>query len=179
MDEKRLFIDDKVYKRYYRVSVSGSMPCQDSLKIDAWTIATERPHGSHIEDGTSVYYDYWLTMDELVDKFNADPLIISDAVWQMCESENFFDSLFDGPKHDESYDNIYFRVLVDDAGCFDIDGCVKTETRPADSRCDWRPVIETYKTWLEIMTDCPELLPTAIYIHAEFKPESVGEALAF
>lgn len=179
MDEKRLFIDDKVYKRYYRVSVSGSMPCQDSLKIDAWTMATERPHGSHIEDGTSVNYDYWLTMDELAKEFNADPLIISDAVEQMCESENFFDSLFDGPKHDYSYDDLYFRVLKDDDGYFNIDGYIKSKTRPVDSQCDWRPAVETCKTWLEIMTDCPELLPMAIYIHAEFKPEAVGEALAF
>ena len=129
------------------------------------------------EYGTDVNYDYWLTMDELAKKFNADPLIISDATERMVESELFFNSLFDGPKHDDSYDDIYFRVLVDNDCCFDIDGYIKSETRPSDSRCCWSPAIETYKTWLEIMTDCPELLPKAIYIHAKFKPEAVGEAL--
>ena len=177
MDDRKLFIGEKVYSRYYRVSVSGSMPEQTGLKIDAWTMATERPQGSHVEDGTDIYYDYWLTMDEVEKQFAYEPLTIGEAVDLMYVSERFFDSLFDGPKHDESYDDLYFRVLRDDDGYFDIDGYIKSEARLSDSQCCWCPATETHKTWLEIMNDCPELLPKAIYIHAEFKPEAVGEAL--
>ena len=177
METLFLNFNGKKYIRYYRVSVSGSMPHQTGLKIDAWTMATERPHGSHVEHGTSVEYDYWLTIDEVADQFAYEPPIVDEAFCQMAESDKFLDSLFDGPKHDESYDGIYFRVLADNDGRFDIDGWVKTETRPSDSRCCWCPATETYKTWLEIMTDCPELLPMAIYIHATYKPEAVGEAL--
>ncbi len=177
MDEKKLFIGDKVYTRYYRVSVSGSMPYLTDLKIDAWTMATERPRGRHIEDGTDVYYDHWLTMAELVKEFSADPLVISAATERMAESDRFFDSLFDGPKHDVDYDDLYFRVLKDDDGWFNIDGVVKSKTRPADSRCCWHDATETYRTFLEIMERRPDLLPEAIYIRDTYKPESVGEAL--
>lgn len=179
MDDFKLIIGEKVYKRYYRVSVSGSMPYQTGLKIDAWTMAAERPQGSHVEDGTDVNYDYWLTMDELTSEFNADPLIISDATELMYESERFFDSLFDGQKHDSSYDDLYFRVLTDDDGWFCIDGVVKSETRPNDSQCCWHDCTETYKTWLEIMEYRPDLLPDAVHIHETYKPEMVGEALPF
>lgn len=50
---------------YYRLTCRGTMPQLTSTNIDAWTIATERPSGSHIEHGSDVYYDCWLTLAEV------------------------------------------------------------------------------------------------------------------
>lgn len=155
----------KVFDRYYRVSVHGSMPHLDDINLDAWTWATDRPRGSHFECGTDVEYDYWLTHSEVVDKiaggdFCDSTFAIGKLTELFCEADDFMDELV---KLDNSYQNMWFRV-IEHGGNRDIDGAVKNQTRPSDIiGGDYDRA--TYKKVIDIMGQCPELLPMAIHIH--------------
>lgn len=157
----------KVYDRYYRVSVHGSMPHLDDINLDAWTLATERPRGSHFECGTDIEYNYWLTHSEVIDKINrgdfCDSMFAIGKLTELfCEAENFMDEL---TKRGNSYGDMWFRI-IEHGGNRDIDGAVKSPTRPSDITGLYDDNDRaTYKTLGEVMGQCPELLPMAIYIH--------------
>jgi len=156
----------KVFDRYYRVSVHGSMPHLDDINLDAWTLATERPRGSHFECGTDVEYSYWLTHSEVIDKIASGAFCDSTfAVGKLtelyCEASHWLDSLKDDP----SYRDMWF-CIIEHGGNRDIDGAVKNPTRPSDIVGMYDDNDRaTYKTLGEVMGQCPELLPMAICVH--------------
>lgn len=154
----------KVYDRYYRVLVHGSMPHLNDINLDAWTLATERPRGSHFECGTYVEYSYWLTHSEAIDKIASGAFCDSTfAVRKLtelyCEASHWLDN------DDPSYRDMWF-CIIEHGGNRDIDGAVKNPTRPSDIIGMYDDNDRaTYKTLGEVMGQCPELLPMAIYIH--------------
>ena len=172
---EKITINGVNYTRYYRVTVCGTMPYQTSVKVDAWTIATERPSGRHIEHGFDVEYSYWKTFDELIHDGDRD--LLSEAIQQRTKSDDYFHALRD----DKTYENLYFRVTSADKYPDSIDGAVLSETRPSDCVRDgyFGELSDSFKTLFEVMEQHPELLPSAIYVHDNFRPEAVGEALPF